>query len=51
MTCVTYVEFSYPYHEDSEIDKCIEYMSGSLIRYNSYDEVVTLTKLILICIL
>ncbi len=30
------VEFSYL---DTEINKCIEYMSDSLIRYNTYDEV------------
>ena len=33
------IEFTYPYLEDTEMNKCIEYMSDSLIRFNTFDEV------------
>lgn len=33
------IEFSYPYMEDTEIDKCMEYMSCSLTKYNYNNEV------------
>jgi hypothetical protein len=34
-----HIEYSCPYVEDSEYIKCEEYMSYSLLRYNTIDEV------------
>ncbi len=38
------IEFTYPYLEDTEMTECIEYMSDSLIRLNTFDEVSNINQ-------